>query len=411
MKATTGAVGLWRRLRWTLSDLRALLLAGFDAMALSLLRRPQAAMPPAKPSVAVFILHGGGDAVLALPCLEEIRRRYPGERFQFVLYCQPGVAEFAGHFAPADEIVEIDRHRIVRSLGYRLNALRDIVARRHAVALQPTFNRMLAVEDSLMRATAAPERLGSGGSPAFLGPIGRWLGDRWYHRLTSPSGRPMHELERYAEFVANLGWPAPPLRVPDFTLPPTTNALSPGYLLIVPDSSSPLKSWPMAKFEALAGNLADRTDKMIVIAGRRSVEGFGQTLAPRERYHHIDMSGQTSIMQFLSLIRDACLVITNDSGGLHFAVALRRPVLAIAGGGLPERYHPYPAWARGTLAVVERRLPCYGCSWRCIYNVAPGSPAPCVGDIEVDDVLAALSRPGMPSLQDVPAPALARSAG
>jgi ADP-heptose:LPS heptosyltransferase len=270
---------------------------------------------------------------------------------------------------------------------------------------------MLAVEDCLMRATMAEERLGSGGSKDFLGPIGRRLGNRWYHRLTAPSDRPMHELERYAEFLAGLGWPSLPTTLPDLCLPPAKSALAPGYLLIIPDASSPLKSWPMAKFEALACALAEDTDRTIVIAGRKAIGGFGQNLVPLlGRHQLVDMSGQTSVLQFLALIGDAGLVITNDSGGLHFAVAMDRPVLAIGGGGLPERYHPYPAWTGAKLNVVERRLPCYGCSWRCIYDVAPGSPAPCIGDIEVSDVLAVLSEPGMASLQDLPLPARARSA-
>ncbi len=411
MSGVTDVAGPWQRLRWRLSEARAFLLAGFDAIALRLLRRGQAARLSGKPSVAVFLLHGAGDLVLALPCLRQIRQRYPGERFHLVLYCQPSAVELAGRFAPADEIVEIDRHRIVRSLAYRLQVLTKLAARRHALALQPTFNRMLAVEDCLMRATMAEERLGSGGSKDFLGPIGRRLGNRWYHHLTSPADQPMHELDRYAEFLAGLGWPNPPPTLPDLSLPPAKSALAPGYLLIIPDASSPLKSWPMAKFEALACALADGSDRPIVIAARKAIEGFGQQLVPlRGRQQLVDMSGQTSIMQFLTLIRDAGLVITNDSAGLHFAVALGRPTLAIAGGGLPERYHPYPAWADARLSVVERRLPCYGCSWRCIYNVAPGSPAPCIGDIEVSDVMAALARAGMPGLRDQPLARRARSA-
>lgn len=411
MRWVTGVVGLWRRLRWRLSEARAFLLAGFDAVALPLLRRRQAAAPRAKSNVAVLLLHGAGDLVLALPCLKQIRRRYPADRFHLVLYCQPGVTELARRFAPADEVIEIDRHRIVRSLAYRLRILRNLTARRYVVALQPTFNRMLAVEDCLMRATMAQERLGSGGSKDFLGPIARSLGDGWYHRLTAPSGHPMHELDRYAEFLAGLGWTSSGPALPDLLLPPAKSALAPGYLLIVPDASSPLKSWPLVKFEALACALADGTDRTIVIAGLNAIDGFGQNLVPlRGRQQLVDMSGRTSIPQFLSLIRDSGLVITNDSGGLHFGLALGRPVLVIAGGGLPERYHPYPAWAQANLTVVERRLPCYGCSWRCIYSVPPGSPAPCIEDIEVGDVMAALARPGMPRLRDETPPARVLSA-
>ena len=45
--------------------------------------------------------------------------------------------------------------------------------KRYAVAVQPTFNRTLSVEDALVRATGAAERIGSAGSPMFGGPLAR----------------------------------------------------------------------------------------------------------------------------------------------------------------------------------------------------------------------------------------------
>jgi len=77
-------------------------------------------------------------------------------------------------------------------------------------------------------------------------------------------------------------------------------------------------------------------------------------------------------------------------------------------GGLPQRYHPYPADAGTTqLRIVENRLPCYDCNWRCIYPVAAGSAAYCIEGTTVEQVLDALldmergtpgSRQHLPSL-------------
>ena len=387
------AISFWRpqAFRRRLGELRAFLLVAFDTLALPLLRIGLSKPRKAKPSVAVFALHGAGDLILSLPCLEQIRIRYPAEAYSLILYCQPAAAELAGRYAPADRLIAIDRHRMLRSLCYRLTALRAIIAQRHAAAVQPCYNRMLGVEDSLVRASGAGERLGSAGSPAFAGPAARWLGDCWYHRLIQPAAQPMHELDRYSEFLEGLGWPAPPKTLPTFALPDSADAIAPGYLLIIPDSSSPLKSWPMEKFEQLTLRLADGIADRIVIAGRQAPQEMAQRLV-RQRPDHIhDRSGNTSIVDFLCLIHGASQIITNDSGALHFAVLLRRPVLAIAGGGLPDRYHPYPTWAGARLTIVERRLPCYGCNWNCIHNVARGAPAPCIGDVEVTEVLAALA--------------------
>jgi ADP-heptose:LPS heptosyltransferase len=381
-----------RELRRHLSELRALLLTGFDTLVLPLLRIRVGQPNGSKPSVAVFNLHGAGDLLLSLPCLEQIRRRYPTEQYSLILYCQPSAAELAKRYAPVDRTVVIDRHRMVRSFFYRLATLRDVAARCHAVTVQPTYNRMLAVEDSLVRASGAGERLGSAGSPAFGGPIARRIGDRWYHRLAQASARQMHELDRDAEFLQAMGWPASVQRLPSLAVPEGPPAIRGSYVLLVPDSSSPLKSWPMERFEALAHQIAGLSQETIVFAGTHGANGPKQGFRQWRQDRFVDLSGQTSMDEFLRLIKGASLVITNDSAGLHLGVMLGRPVVAIAGGGLPQRYHPYPAWANVALTIVERRLPCYGCNWNCIYPIEPGSPAYCIANIDVSHVMAAIGQ-------------------
>jgi len=381
-----------RRLRRGLGELRALVFAGIDSLLLPFMRigagRPGAGLP----SVAIFNLHGAGDLLLSLPCLGQIRRRYPADRYSLVLYCGPSAAELAQAYAPVDHIVVVERRRLLRSLPYRWSTLGALAARRHAVAIQPTYNRMLAVEDALVRASAAPERIGSAGSPAFIGHTARRIGDRWYDRLAEASPRPMHELDRYAEFLQAIGLPAAANSLPLLAVADGPPAFPNGYVLFIPDSSSPLKTWPIDRFEALAHQLADQRAETLVFASAPEANGPKRLFRRWREDRFVDLSGQTSIGEFLRLIKGARLVITNDSAGLHLGVMLGRSVVAIAGGGLPERYHPYPAWANANLTVVEQRLPCYGCNWKCIYPIAPGSPAYCIAIVDVSHVLAAIGK-------------------
>jgi ADP-heptose:LPS heptosyltransferase len=379
---------LWLRSR--LVELRALILIAIDTLALPLLRIGLFRRDTGKPSVAVFNLHGAGDLLLSLPCLEQIRGRYPAQQYSVVIYCEPAAAELAALFTPSDQIVVVDRRRLVRSLPYRLFTLRTVAARRHVVAVQPTYNRMLAIEDALVRATGAGERIGSAGSPSFAGPLARRLADRWYHRLAKPSPRSMHELDRFAEFLELLGWPSTACRLPALALPNGSRAISSDYILLLPESSSPLKAWPIDRFEALAHQLADLSEETLVFAGTQAKSGPRRHFRKWRKGQFLDMSGQTSFLDFMHLIKGASLVITNDSVGLHLGAMLGRPVVAVAGGGLPDRYHPYPAWARVQLTVAEMRLPCYGCNWKCIYEIGAGSPAHCVASVEVNQVLAAV---------------------
>ncbi|MEA2779434.1 MAG: hypothetical protein QOK29_978 [Rhodospirillaceae bacterium] len=387
----SGWARLRRDLRRRLRAARDLLLVGFDSLALPLLRVGLRGPGPDLGSVAVFNLHGGGDLLLSLPCLEQLRCKYPAGRFRLTLYCSPAVIELGQLFAPVDHVVGIDRNRFVRSLCYRYAALKEMAGNRHAVAVQPTFNRMLSVEDALVRATGALERIGSGGSPMFAGPLVRALGDRWYHRLSQTSAAPMHELERYDEFLRASGLPAPERLLPYLALsdgPP--GAALHDYVLVIPDSSNSLKSWPIARFEQLAHELADLSAATLVFAGAADAQRPRRVFQRWRDDRFLDLTGCTSSIEFLRLIKGARLVIANDSGGLHMAVLLGRPIVAIAGGGLPRRYHPYPPGADARLTVVETPLPCYGCNWSCIHEIARGAPAYCIASVTVSQVLEAV---------------------
>ena len=108
----------------------------------------------------------------------------------------------------------------------------------------------------------------------------------------------------------------------------------------------------------------------------------------------VDRVGHTSLPELMSLIAGANLVVASDTGIVHMAFALGRPSVAVVGGGLPQRYHPYPA---DTLpaeedqdarpAIVTSAMDCFGCGWHCTHPVVPNRPAPCIEQIAIEPVL------------------------
>src|SRR5262249_24091552 len=54
-----------------------------------------------------------------------------------------------------------------------------------------------------------------------------------------------------------------------------------------------------------------------------------------------DLAGQTSLRELVALIRRAAICVTNDSGAMHLAVALGRPVVSVFGPTDPRRIGPY----------------------------------------------------------------------
>jgi ADP-heptose:LPS heptosyltransferase len=67
------------------------------------------------------------------------------------------------------------------------------------------------------------------------------------------------------------------------------------------------------------------------------------------------------------LLAAARFYFGNDTGALHLAAALGRPVVPIYGGGTWPRFQPV---TRRSLAIVQP-LPCFGCAWNCYFVDAP----------------------------------------
>jgi ADP-heptose:LPS heptosyltransferase len=91
----------------------------------------------------------------------------------------------------------------------------------------------------------------------------------------------------------------------------------------------------------------------------------------------VDLAGMTTLSELAALIRRAALNITNDSGPMHLAVALNRPVISIFGPTDPVWIGPYGRQH----AVLHADLPCSPCYLRqlkdcrhehaCMQSVSP----------------------------------------
>lgn len=359
--------------------LRAGLLLGFDSIVLLTCRRKS----PRREG-AIFCLHGLGDLLLAGHTITRLASHLRSQGLRAVLFVHPAQFEFARRHFDVDQVEGIDRHRFTRQFAYRA-AILKAVAGRFALAVQPTFNRMLRVEDCLVRATGAPARIGSAGHAPFISPPERWCGDRFYTRLIVPRRAPMHELERYAEFMAGLGLavPSEPWRLghngqqPRGVIPPKSP-----YLVVAPNATDRRRSWPLENFLRAVRQVATQHKLAVVFIGGgknhfpiRWPEDTGASP------DFIDLRGQISIEDIPDLLARAELVMANDSGTYHLGVSLGRPTVAVGGSGLPTRYFPYPREATLSTKVLYRPVPCAGCNWRCIYTPARSETAWCMQQV------------------------------
>jgi ADP-heptose:LPS heptosyltransferase len=334
--------------------------------------------------IAVMTPHGLGDLVLFTEAFRHLRAFYPGQ--PVLLICSSRGRGYAEACLRPERILVVDRDRMRRDPWYRLRIVIAIARAGVRIAIQPGYNRVHLVEDALVRASRAEERIGTAGSPMFISARARARGDRWYTRLIEEPSGLAHDAERNAAFVAGVTGSTPPRVMPRLAKPRRhPEAPAGGYIAVAPGASSAMKAWPADNFIAAARAVAAPTDLSVVLVGET------RPSRPMAGSAAVDLRGRTDVNQLISILAYARIVLCNDSAPAHLAAALGVPVVAVGGGGMPERYLPYPA-ARTTtgqprLVVVDPPWPCFGCGWQCRFAPARGDAAPCVAAITVRQVV------------------------
>jgi len=134
------------------------------------------------------------------------------------------------------------------------------------------------------------------------------------------------------------------------------------YLVISPRSANPIKEWPAERFAQLAQILWQKHRLPSILIGTRADEAVGRRIAREAGAGAFVLTG-TPLDVSLALIAGSAGMVANDSGPLHLAVALGRPVVGIYGPTDPARTGPYGQMQ----AVVRENASCIACGgkrWR-----------------------------------------------
>ena len=77
------------------------------------------------------------------------------------------------------------------------------------------------------------------------------------------------------------------------------------------------------------------------ILGSSADTDLGQAIARGNPHCCLDLTGQVSLPEMIEWIRSCSLMLTNDTGPMHAAAALKKPMVALFGPTDPHRTGPY----------------------------------------------------------------------
>ena len=99
----------------------------------------------------------------------------------------------------------------------------------------------------------------------------------------------------------------------------------------------------------------------------------------------VDLSGATELAGLAEVLAGADAVVVGNTGPAHLAAAVGTPVVSVYAPTVPaSRWRP---WRVPHVLLGVQDIPCAGCRSR----VCPIPGQPCIGDVEVDEVVAAVA--------------------
>jgi len=157
---------------------------------------------------------------------------------------------------------------------------------------------------------------------------------------------------------------------------------------ICPTARHKTKEWLPDRFIALALRLHKDTNAAFLVFGGREDREYCSTIVHQINAEcndtaAINYAGQFSLLETASAMQRCAVIVTNDSGLMHVAAAMKRKVVAIFGSTLEEfGFFPY-----GTRAIVVERneVRCRPCS-HIGKEECPKKHFRCMNEISVDEV-------------------------
>ena len=282
-----------------------------------------------------------GDVVHTFPAVDMLRRRLGSELESLTWVVNDSLAGILGMFPGVDRIVKFPRSRIWHG-DARKAFLADLRKEKYDVSID--FQGLL--RSGLMSwASRAPRRIGFStgreGSPFF------------YTEKYAPEATLRHAVEKNGDLVRQAFPGSDDLRIPDLNVNPEWLAAADGLLadcegdgpvLAVGCSSRwASKNWPTDFFATVLDSVSRRRgDVRIWLLGAPDERPVcEQLLSCCKIAKPLNLAGKSNMTGLVGLLARSDALLTNDSGPMHIAAALKKPCVALFGATDPVLTGPY----------------------------------------------------------------------
>jgi ADP-heptose:LPS heptosyltransferase len=168
---------------------------------------------------------------------------------------------------------------------------------------------------------------------------------RWFANEVPPAkAESPHAMDRLFDTLKYLKIDPNPVVYP-MTFPEVEALTGEGpRLAIAPRSRWPAKDWPEENFVALIRRLQEHRPWKVVILGGPADRDLGKRIVDQTGARVENLCGTHPLLHLGGLLKQIDVVVSNDSGPMHFAAAVGTPLVALFGPTDPAKTGP---WGEG----------------------------------------------------------------
>ncbi|MCQ2373873.1 MAG: lipopolysaccharide heptosyltransferase I [Phascolarctobacterium sp.] len=318
-----------------------------------------------------------GDVLHTLPFAAELRKLYPKAKITWLVH--PQFAGFVPDPPVIDEVIYFDKKKFNKmGLSEKWQYFCELKELLHSKHFDLVLDMQGLFKSAVMAAMS--------GCDNRLGYCELREGSSFVSKAIKGNHSQEHVIERYLDVARYLGADVPVGEL-DFPMPdlsketeslttklqeegmPLQEGNLPEYVVLVPGARWETKEWPPSHYAELAQMIVE-DGRYVVLAGGPDDAAKGAVIKEISKCDQvIDMTGKTSLRELAALIKGCCVYISADTGPLHFAAALKKPLVAMYGPTKADRTGPYGS--KNSTVLVSPAI-CAGClkkhceKWHCM---------------------------------------------
>jgi lipopolysaccharide heptosyltransferase I len=307
-----------------------------------------------------------GDIIHSLPVLTALRHRFPQATITWIIN-RSYEPLLLGH-PDLDETLPFDRAAARSGLGSALTTYVQFVQELRRRRFDVLIDLQGLLRSGLMALVSGARRR--------IGLSTAREGAPWCYTdiVRVADFNALHAVDRYWRVAEDLGAGDGPRT---FTIPinaaarswaeETLHELPRPWIVLGVGSRWQTKRWLPEHFVSLTKQALERFGGSVLFVGSAEETPLAAVVGPQLESPHLDLTGRTTLPRLAALLSRCDVMVANDTGPLHLAAALGRPVVAPytctrnhltgpygAGAGVVET----EVWCKGSYIKRCRRMEC-----------------------------------------------------